>query len=451
MSHASFIARDRAIVNRAIGALACRRGGARRADGSPVERDDHAHVGVGDAAAAGGRCVELGIVISQGLPIYVALEPVDTRMGYERLGELVRERMRSEPRSKALFVFLGKRGHTMKVLTWDGTGAIIVHKNLDAGKFELPKSTHDGDQHVIVSDAIFEVIYKGVSTAPNPRPHARALSGRCWWRLRCSIALVQRRDVSSAAPPESKAKRSADDRATLVSTLQSEMLGIKTRLTESETRNESLQETIVNLAHENELLKRRIYGNKTEKLRTSENQLALRVERYTSAPACLTDQQHPPPPQQLLQSSCFWAAHKSRKATPVSGNRLSSLAAPAPERDERRSPVACSLRYRAAVRAPTTPKPVARRRARTCSASPARELARGRLRGQVGVVVTGPLHRDRFKQEPHGQDFVSRLARPFRADLQRLAGGRAGERAHAPRRRGVIRRRTVGRRHGACA
>jgi transposase len=81
--------------------------------------------------------------------------------------------------------------------------------------------------------------------------------------------------VSSASPPESKAKLSADDLATLVSTLQSEILGIKTRLTESETRNESLQETIVNLAHENELLKRRIYGNKTEKLRTNENQLAL--------------------------------------------------------------------------------------------------------------------------------------------------------------------------------
>jgi transposase len=29
--------------------------------------------------------------------------------------------MRAEPRSRALFVFVGKRGHSMKVLTWDGT------------------------------------------------------------------------------------------------------------------------------------------------------------------------------------------------------------------------------------------------------------------------------------------------------------------------------------------
>lgn len=105
-------------------------------------------------------------MIGQGLPVYVALEPVDMRFGYERLGGVVRERMQAEPRSKALFVFVGKRGHTMKVLTWDGSGTIVVHKRLDAGKFELPKATRVGDQHVIVSDAIFEVIYKGVATAP---------------------------------------------------------------------------------------------------------------------------------------------------------------------------------------------------------------------------------------------------------------------------------------------
>ena len=61
-------------------------------------------------------------MIDHGLPVYVALEPVDMRLGSERLGALVRERMRAEPRSRALFVFVGKRGQTMKVLTWDGWG-----------------------------------------------------------------------------------------------------------------------------------------------------------------------------------------------------------------------------------------------------------------------------------------------------------------------------------------
>jgi len=109
-------------------------------------------------------------VISHGLPIYVALDPVDMRLGFERLGGLVRDKMATEPRSRALFVFVGKRGLTMKVLTWDGTGVVLVHKKLDAGKFSLPRPTRAGDQHVVVSDAIFDVIFKGVPTPPkSPR------------------------------------------------------------------------------------------------------------------------------------------------------------------------------------------------------------------------------------------------------------------------------------------
>ena len=40
-------------------------------------------------------------MITPGLPVYIAVEPVDMRFGYERLGGIVRERMRAEPRSRA--------------------------------------------------------------------------------------------------------------------------------------------------------------------------------------------------------------------------------------------------------------------------------------------------------------------------------------------------------------
>lgn len=103
-------------------------------------------------------------MIAHGLPIYVALEPTDMRMGAERLGGLVRERMRAEPRSRALFVFVGKSGHSMKVLTWDGSGMVTIHKKLDAGRFELPRASRMGEQHLLVSDAMFDVIHRGVST-----------------------------------------------------------------------------------------------------------------------------------------------------------------------------------------------------------------------------------------------------------------------------------------------
>jgi transposase len=74
---------------------------------------------------------------------------------------------------------------------------------------------------------------------------------------------------------EAKPKLSTDELAALVSTLQVEVVGLKTRFAESETRNASLEETVVNLAQENELLKRRLYGNKTERTGTSELQLTL--------------------------------------------------------------------------------------------------------------------------------------------------------------------------------
>jgi len=104
-----------------------------------------------------------------GLPIYVALEAVDMRMGYDRLGGLVRERMQVDPRSRCLFVFVGKRGHSMKILTWDGSGDVMICKRLDFGGFELPRPTSVGQGHVIVSDALFAAIFGGSGTRRNKR------------------------------------------------------------------------------------------------------------------------------------------------------------------------------------------------------------------------------------------------------------------------------------------
>ncbi|EYE99983.1 IS66 family insertion sequence element accessory protein TnpB [Chondromyces apiculatus] len=100
------------------------------------------------------------------MEIFVALEPVDMRFGFERLGALVRERMMREPRSRALFVFFGKRRQSVKVLTWDGTGVVLCYKRLDRGLFELPTQTRPGEQSVVVSEAAFEALFAGLSGVP---------------------------------------------------------------------------------------------------------------------------------------------------------------------------------------------------------------------------------------------------------------------------------------------
>ena len=74
--------------------------------------------------------------------------------------------------------------------------------------------------------------------------------------------------MSSTAPASTQRTLSADEATRLIAALQGELAGVSAKVA-------SLEETIANLAHENELLKRRIYGNKTERSHTSELQLAL--------------------------------------------------------------------------------------------------------------------------------------------------------------------------------
>jgi transposase len=72
-------------------------------------------------------------VIAHGLPIYVALEAVDMRLGSERLGAIG---ARADANGTALARFVRLRWQARpqhEVLTWDGTGTIVVHKKLDAG------------------------------------------------------------------------------------------------------------------------------------------------------------------------------------------------------------------------------------------------------------------------------------------------------------------------------
>ncbi|MBK6519877.1 MAG: IS66 family insertion sequence element accessory protein TnpB [Polyangiaceae bacterium] len=104
------------------------------------------------------------MIVPHGVEIYVAVEPVDMRLGFERLGGIVRERMRREPRSRALFVFFGRRRQTVKVLSWDGTGVVLIYKRLDDGLFEVPRPTRPGDPSVMVSEATFEAIFGGLKT-----------------------------------------------------------------------------------------------------------------------------------------------------------------------------------------------------------------------------------------------------------------------------------------------
>jgi len=104
------------------------------------------------------------MIVPHGVEIFVATEPVDMRFGFERLGGVVRERMKREPRSRALFVFFGRKRQTVKILSWDGTGVVLIYKRLDESLFEIPRAVRAGEASVILSEAAFEALFAGMPT-----------------------------------------------------------------------------------------------------------------------------------------------------------------------------------------------------------------------------------------------------------------------------------------------
>lgn len=107
-------------------------------------------------------------MIPAGVQVFIALEPVDMRYGFERLAGLIRERIGYDPRGGSLFAFVGKRGASIKVLFFDGTGTCIFHKRLDRGLFVLPAAPVDGATHLEVDDATLQTLLDGISMSPKP-------------------------------------------------------------------------------------------------------------------------------------------------------------------------------------------------------------------------------------------------------------------------------------------
>jgi transposase len=105
-------------------------------------------------------------MIPAGVQVFVALEPVDMRFGFERLSGMVRERMGYEPRSGALFVFVGRRRQLVKILFADATGICVFVKRLDAGVFSLPAAPATDAPHVEIDEATLDALLDGLALVP---------------------------------------------------------------------------------------------------------------------------------------------------------------------------------------------------------------------------------------------------------------------------------------------
>jgi transposase len=78
------------------------------------------------------------IAIPPGVRVLVATRPVDFRKGAHGLSALAAEVLAEDPFSGAVIVFRAKRADRIKLLVWDGSGLVLVWKQLQQGAFRWP-------------------------------------------------------------------------------------------------------------------------------------------------------------------------------------------------------------------------------------------------------------------------------------------------------------------------
>jgi transposase len=93
------------------------------------------------------------------LKVYVATRPVDFRKGHDGLAAAVQEMIGKDPFGGAVFVFRSKRADRLKILVWDRTGLVLIHKRLEGGKFVWPQ-VRDGV--IRLSAAQFAALFEGL-------------------------------------------------------------------------------------------------------------------------------------------------------------------------------------------------------------------------------------------------------------------------------------------------
>ncbi len=72
--------------------------------------------------------------------IYVGVEAVDMRKGFEGLYGLVRDQLGADPLSGHLFLFSNRTRTRLKALVWDGSGLWVCAKRLEKGRFHWPEA-----------------------------------------------------------------------------------------------------------------------------------------------------------------------------------------------------------------------------------------------------------------------------------------------------------------------
>lgn len=77
--------------------------------------------------------------------VFLCKHPTDMRLGFDGLGVLAKKHFRMSPYNGQYFAFVNARRTRCKILTWDGTGMVLISKRLTKGLlFGRPNPNYRG-------------------------------------------------------------------------------------------------------------------------------------------------------------------------------------------------------------------------------------------------------------------------------------------------------------------
>jgi transposase len=86
-----------------------------------------------------------------GIQVFMAIEPVDLRKGFDGLSAAVQTVFDRQVLDGHLFLFLNRRRDRVKILWWDRDGLAIFYKRLERGSYEMPR--HEPQAKQLTLDA----------------------------------------------------------------------------------------------------------------------------------------------------------------------------------------------------------------------------------------------------------------------------------------------------------
>lgn len=76
--------------------------------------------------------------------IYLVCGWTDLRKSIDGLCAIVKDVVKQDPRSNALFLFCGRQCDRFKALLWQGDGFVLIYKRLDVkGRYRWPRNSQE--------------------------------------------------------------------------------------------------------------------------------------------------------------------------------------------------------------------------------------------------------------------------------------------------------------------